>query len=89
MKSSLIPFNEDLLMIIVEKFLEEDEKGALFKYINFALFPQSKSNTGFMREPEPDSLSRKKNGVNHQKNRRNEEKKGGYITSTTIRYKNF
>ena len=49
MKSSLIPFNEDLLMIIVEKFLEEDEKGALFKYINLALFPQNKHNYGFMQ----------------------------------------
>lgn len=49
MKSSLIPFNKDLLMIIVKKFLEEDEKGTLFKYIDLALFPQSEYSAGFMR----------------------------------------
>ena len=49
MKSSLIPFNKDLLMIIVKKFLEEDENGTLFKYIDLALFPQSRDSAGFMR----------------------------------------
>ena len=52
MKSSLIPFNKDLLMIIVKKFLEDDEKGALFKYINLALFPQINITMDLCKQPE-------------------------------------
>jgi len=89
MKSSLIPFNEDLLMIIVEKFLEEDEKGALFKYINFALFPQSKSNTGFMREPEPDFLSGTKMVFTPKRIEEMRKKKGDILLQLLLDIRTF